>query len=73
MEFWSEKCFDLTTKNTEVYEVMLRKNDDSRVDWMHREYLFQSQPSNIELKNFFGKQFVIDNKSETSKKKSKRL
>jgi hypothetical protein len=40
---------------------------------MHKEYLFQPQPSNIELKNFFGKEFVVDNKSEANKKKSKRF
>jgi hypothetical protein len=73
MDLWSEKCFNLTTKNTKVYEIMLKKNIKENIDWMADKSLFVTHQPNIDLKNFFGKEFVVDNKNELGKKKTKRV
>ena len=41
------------------------------MDWLSNTSLFQPHPD-IELNNFFGKKFVVDNKNDINKKKSKR-
>ena len=50
---------------------MLNKNKEECFDWLDRD-LFQPHPNNIELKNFFGKHFIVD-RNDLGRKTSRRL
>ena len=69
LEVSNEICYDLTRKGTEAYEYMAMRKQLDR-DNCDSDSFVKRFPE--ELKNFFGRQFRLEDLTELSKKKSKR-